>query len=75
MPTTHILKNSGGNLWYLSTPEGVVVDSVIAPNHAEAAVAVQHLLPRDGAWQSGAHGAYIYQTPSRVEVLRRARRF
>ena len=49
MPTTHVLKNTHDNIWYLSTPQGQVVDSVIAPNHAEAAVAVHHLsAPRRG---------------------------
>jgi hypothetical protein len=73
MPTTHVLKNSHGNLWYLTTPQGQVVDAVIAPNHAQAALAVQHLLPRDGRWEDREDGQYTYQAQGRIEVSRHAR--
>ena len=73
MPTTHVLKNTHGNIWYLTTPQGQVVDSVIAPNHAEAAVAVQHLVPRDGVWEDRKDGHYTYHAPGRIRVFRNAR--
>jgi len=75
MPMTHILRHRPGDLWQLTTPEGQLVDSVIAASQAEAALAVQHLVPRDGRWQGRHHDQYTYQAPGRLEVLRRAQRF
>ena len=74
MPTTHVLKNTHGNIWYLTTPQGQIVDSVTAPNHTEAALAVQHLVPRDGVWEDGEDGQYTYHAPpGRSAVFRHAR--
>lgn len=72
---THILKKQTGDVWYLTTPQGQFVDAVVAPSQAEAALAVQHLVPRDGAWQGRRHGQYAYRAPGRIEVRRRAQRF
>jgi hypothetical protein len=38
---THILTNPNGNLWHLTTPEGQLVDAVIATSQAVAALAYQ----------------------------------
>lgn len=73
MPTTHVLTNSGGNLWHLTTADGALVDAVTAPSRAEAAVAFQHLVPRDGAWEDGTSGSYRHRAPDRPEVMRRTR--
>jgi hypothetical protein len=73
MPTTHVLTQGDGNVWYLTTPQGHPVDCVIAPNHAEAALAVEHLLPRDGVWEHGEEdGHYTYHAPRRSGVIRHA---
>lgn len=50
-----------------------MLDSVIAPNHAEAALGIDHLLPRDGFWRDGAYGRYRYLAMGRNEVFRYAR--
>jgi hypothetical protein len=73
MPTTHVLTNAPGNIWHLATPQGQVLDSVIAPNHAEAALAVSHLVPRDGVWEDGEDGRYSYLAQARGEVFHHAR--
>ena len=73
MPTTHVLKNAHGNLWHLTTPQGQVVDAVIAPNHTEAALAVQHLVPGDGVWEDREDGHYTYHAQGRNGVFRHAR--
>ena len=70
MPTTYVLKDTHGNIWYLTTPQGQIVDSVIAPNHAEAALAVQHLVPRDGVWEDREDGQYIHHAPGRSDYSR-----
>jgi hypothetical protein len=75
MPMTHVLRNRIGDLWHLTTPDGQFVDAVTAPSQAEAALAVQHLVPRDGHWQGRRHGQYTYQAPGRMEVLRRSQGF
>lgn len=72
MPTTHVLTKGHGNVWYLTTPQGHVVDSVIAPSHAEAALAVEHLLPRDGVWEDGEDDHYTYHAAGRSGVIRHA---
>ena len=69
MPTTHVLTRATGNIWHLATPQGQVLDSVIAPNHTEAALAVSHLVPRDGVWQDGDDGRYSYLALGRREVF------
>jgi hypothetical protein len=73
MPTTHALTNAHGNIWHLTTPQRQLLDSVIAPSHAEAALAVQHLVPRDGVWKDGENGQYIYHAAGRSGVLHHAR--
>jgi hypothetical protein len=73
MPTTHVLTRTTGNTWHLATPQGQLLDSVIAPTHAEAALAVSHLVPRDGVWQDGEGGRYSYLAHARNEVFRHAR--
>lgn len=65
MPTTHVLTNAHGNTWHLTTPQGQVLDSVIAPNHTEAALAFQHLVPRDGVWETVEGGQYAYRAMGR----------
>lgn len=75
MPMTHILNNPTGDLWQLTTPAGDLVDAVVAPTQAEAALAFQHLVPRDGQWQDREKGRYCYHAPGRLEVLRRARQY
>jgi hypothetical protein len=46
MPTTRALAKAHSNIWHLTTSQGQLLDSVTTPNQAEAALAVQHLLPR-----------------------------
>lgn len=73
MPTTHVLTNTHGNIWHLATPQGQVLDSVIAADHAGAALAVQHLVPRDGVWEDREDGRYTYRPTGRSGVFRHAR--
>ncbi len=73
MPTAHVLTNAHGNVWYLTTPQAQVLDSVIAANHAGAALAVRHLLPRDGVWEDREEGQYAYCVAGRSGVFRHAR--
>ncbi len=73
MPTTHALTKAHSNIWHLTTAQVQLWDSVIAPNQAEAALAVQHLLPPDGVWERHDDGRYTYHATRRSEVISHAR--
>ncbi len=73
MSATHVLTQAHSNIWYLTTPQGRMLDSVIAADHAGAALAVQHLVPRDGMWEDREDGRYTYHATDRRGVFRHAR--